>query len=448
MYDLAIASRRILTPHGIRPGILLINGRRIAKLTHLGDRFDSRQTENVGSALLLPGVIDAHVHVNEPGRTEWEGFETASLAAATGGVTTFIDMPLNSIPVTTTGEALRIKQEAARPQLWVNVGFYGGVVPGNVNELPKLAEAGAFGCKTFLCDSGIDEFPRCTEEDLRNSMPVLAQHGIPLLVHAELCSTAQSPQSDPRRYESYLQSRPGAWEVDAIQLVIRLSKEFNCPVHIVHLSCADALEMIGQAKNEGVRITAETCPHYLTLSAEEVADGHTEFKCAPPIRNRENRDRLWQGLDNGTIDFVASDHSPCTPELKRLTEGNFQQAWGGIASLQFALPAVWTEAKARGIPIERVIGWFTQSPAAFLGLSKQKGKLSEGADADIIVFHPEKSFKVEKAIIRHRHKVTPYLGKTFNGVVERTFVGGHKVFDRRSFENTPAGEIVCRPQRN
>jgi allantoinase len=388
--------------------------------------------ESFGDKVIMPGVIDAHVHINEPGRTEWEGFETATKAAAAGGITTLIEMPLNASPVTTTVEALKLKLEAAKGKLHVNVGFYGGVIPNNIDDLHGLLNAGVFGIKAFLTHSGIDEFPNVTEADLRRALPILKEHGAKLLVHCELEGAntqhvTRQPVTDPRSYPAYLASRPAKWETDAIALMIRLSEEYDVHVHIVHVSAAEALPLIFDAKRRGLRITAETCPHYLVFCAEEIPDGATEFKCAPPIRERANNELLWEALKDGTLDFVATDHSPAPPDIKEQQSGDFMKAWGGIAGLQFLLPVFWTGAKERGFSVKDVARLLCEHPADFLGL-KQKGRIAAGCDADLVIWDPEASFVVKEKMIQHRHKLTPYVGCTLRGAVERTIVGGGGVF--------------------
>ena len=388
--------------------------------------------ESVGDKVIMPGVIDAHVHINEPGRTEWEGFETATKAAAAGGITTLIEMPLNASPVTTTAAALKLKLEAAKGKLHVNCGFYGGVIPSNINALDELLNAGVFGIKAFLTHSGIDEFPNVTEADLRKALPILKKHDAKLLVHCELVSGVGVDHGPPKSYAAYLASRPSIWETDAVALMIRLSEEFDVHIHIVHVSAAEALPSIRDAKKRGLRITAETCPHYLVFCAEDILDGATEYKCAPPIRERANNELLWEALKDGTLDFVASDHSPAPPDMKEQASGNFMKAWGGIAGLQFVLPAFWTGAKERGFSLEEVARLLCEHPADFLGL-KKKGRIAPGCDADLVIWDPEASFVVKKSHIHHRHKITPYVGRTLFGVAERTVVGGENVGDDGSF---------------
>ncbi len=428
METVAIHSTRVVTPTGVVQATLILADGKIQDV--LPGRVEQKgiSFESFGDQVIMPGVIDAHVHINEPGRTEWEGFETATKAAAAGGITTMIEMPLNASPVTTTVEALKLKLEAAKGKLHVNVGFYGGVVPGNIDDLDGLLSAGVFGIKAFLTHSGIDEFPNVTEADLRRALPILKKHDAKLLVHCEFESA--NPQhetrqhaTDPRSYANYLASRPAKWETDAIALMIRLSEEFDAHVHIVHVSAAEALPLIRDAKKRGLRITAETCPHYLVFCAEEIPDGATEFKCAPPIRDRANNELLWEALKDGTLDFVASDHSPAPPDIKEQESGDFMKAWGGIAGLQFLLPAFWTGAKERGFSLEDVARLLCEHPAQFLGL-KQKGRIAPGCDADLVIWDPEASFVVKEEDIQHRHKLTPYARRTLFGRVERTVVAG------------------------
>ena len=420
----------------------------------------------------MPGLVDTHVHVNEPGRTDWEGFASATRAAAAGGVTTLVDMPLNSIPPTTTGEGFQAKLEAARDQCHVDVGFWGGVVPGNASELAKLWQDGVVGFKCFLIHSGVDEFPNVTENDLREAMPELARLGAVLIVHAELpgpisgtgllvrpsnaegvnanavtdknvCPTATDTNVCPTSYQTFLKSRPRAAENEAVALMIGLSRETGCRVHIVHHSSADALAMLRDAKGDSVNITAETCPHYLYFAAEEIPDRATEFKCCPPIRERENREQLWRALNDGVIDMIVSDHSPCPPELKRRDEGDFLQAWGGISSLQLRLPVVWTEARRRGHTINELANWLCSAPANLVGLGRRKGAIASGYDADFVIWNAAEEFTVAPDMIQHRHKLTPYNGERLRGVVKTTFLRGKKVYDRGEF--APArGQFLLR----
>ena len=401
-----------------------------------------------GESVVMPGLVDSHVHVNEPGRTEWEGFRSATRAAAAGGVTTIVDMPLNSIPATTTRAALLAKQEAARGQLFVDCGLWGGVVPGNADELPAMLAAGACGFKAFLVPSGVDEFPHVEEADLRRALGVLAPRGVPLLAHAELALPMATPSGDARLYSTYLETRPASWENEAIRLLIRLGAEIGGAIHVVHLSSAQALTDLAAARGAGSHITAETCPHYLALSAEGVPAGRTDFKCSPPIRDEGNRERLWNGLREGVIDMVVSDHSPCPPERKGLETGDFLAAWGGIASLQLRLPVVWSEARRRGFAIADLARWLCESPAGLAGFGGRKGRIEPGFDADLVVWNPEGTFEVRPESLHHRHKLTPYAGLRLEGVVEATFVRGAPVFDQGSFPSGEVGEILRRVSRD
>jgi allantoinase len=402
---------------------------------------------DVGTRAISPGIVDCHVHMNEPGRTEWEGFETATRAAAAGGVTTVVDMPLNSIPVTTSRAALDAKLAAARGKCFVDVGFWGGVVPDNAKDLPGLAGGGVLGCKAFLVHSGIDDFPNATERDLVLAMPVLREHGLPLLAHAELDLGAHVTEPDPRVYRGYLQSRPAEWEDRAIQLLVALCRSTGCPVHIVHLSSASSVDTLRAAKAEGLPVTVETCPHYLCLEAESIPDGATLFKCAPPIREHSNREALWAALFEGVIDFVITDHSPCTPALKLPETGDFQNAWGGIASLQLGLPAVWTEARRRGADLAQLAQWMSAGPAACAGLQKRKGRIARGFDADLLVWDPEARFSPERDQLFFRHKVSPYLGAELTGRVHETILRGVTVFDGSGHPAGPVGEALLHRDR-
>ena len=396
---------------------------------------------DVGDLVVFPGLVDCHVHINEPGRTEWEGFETATRAAAAGGVTTLIDMPLNSLPVTTNQAALEAKLQASEGKRFVDVGFWGGVVPGNAGELPGLANGGVLGCKAFLVHSGIDEFPNATANDLRRAMPVLRDRGLPLLVHAELDLGAPASPHAPQVYESFLASRPKAWEDAAIRLMVELCRETRCPVHIVHLSSATSLPILEAAKNDGLPITVETCPHYLCLEAEAIPEGATHYKCAPPIREHDNRELLWRGLLDGIIDFVITDHSPCLPALKLPELGDFHQAWGGIASLQLGLSAVWTEARRRGARLDQLAQWLSTRPAVFAGLGQRKGRIAPGYDADFVVWDPRATRSVDTEELFFKHKISPYLGRELAGRVSHTLLAGSLAFEDGNHRGAPRGQL-------
>jgi len=430
--DFTLRSRRVITGGDCVPAMVRISDGRIASVGAFDDREIGARIIDVGNAVVMAGVVDTHVHVNEPGRTEWEGFATATRAAAAGGVTTILDMPLNSVPATTSLDALLVKRQAAREHATIHVEFIGGVVPGNASEIEPLCDAGVRAFKCFLTPSGVDEFLNVGEEDLRLALPILARRRIPLMVHAELPSLLRDgPVGGSRSYATYLASRPPEAEVEAIRMVGALAEEFAARVHIVHLSSAMSLSVIRQARDRGVAISAETCPHYLTFAAEEIPDGATEYKCAPPIRGRGEREALWRALIAGEIDLVASDHSPCPPALKR-DDGDFFAAWGGIASLQLSLPAVWTGARERDVSLVQLATWMCEHTSALAGLSDRKGRISPDFDADLVVWDPDQRFHVEPATLRHRHSVTPYRGRDLYGVVQETYVGGRCVFARVS----------------
>lgn len=445
MPTLALRSQRVVIPDGERAATILIeNGRISALLPHAAEVADATLID-VGSSAILPGVIDPHVHINEPGRTDWEGFDTATRAALAGGLTSLVDMPLNSAPVTTSVANLELKRAATQGQLHTNVGFWGGVVPGNAAEIEPLIVAGVLGFKAFLTHSGIDDFPNATEDDLRRVMPVLARHQLPLLVHCELSEDNDDwKKNDPRSYANYMASRPREWEDRAVAMMIRLCEEFRCPVHIVHLSSANSLAPIAAAKARGLPLTVETGQHYLYFNAEDIADGQTQFKCAPPIREKANNDQLWAALQAGLIDFVATDHSPAPPDLKQLATGDFTTAWGGIASLQLALPVLWTAARRRGASLGDLAKWLSTNPARLIGQSHRKGRIAVGFDADLVVLDPEKSFVVQEAMIQHKHKVSPYICQELWGVVEYTFLKGEQVYHHPTFTHLNQGEILTR----
>lgn len=414
--ELVLASRRVVTPDGVRPATVRVRDGRIAAI----DAYNPAAGEDLGDSALLPGLIDPHVHLNEPGRTDWEGFATGTAAAAAGGVTTLVDMPLNSSPVTTSVEALETKRAAAADKLSIDVGFYAGLVPGNEEAIGPLLDAGVRGVKAFLCHSGIEEFPAATEKELRAVMPLLAERGVPLLAHAELVHDTP-PMGSPTRYADYLASRPPSFERDAIALLIDLCRETGCRTHVVHLADAGSLPQLRAARADGLPLTVETAPHYLTFAAEEIPDGATAYKCAPPVRDTANREALWQGLADGVIDFIATDHSPCPPELKRRDTGRFDQAWGGISSLQLSLPIVWTEASRRGHTLADVVDWLSHRPASLIDA---EAGIAVGGFANLVVFDANGEFTVRGDALSHRHKLTPYEGRSLRGAVRTTYLCG------------------------
>lgn len=437
-------SRRVVTPVGVREATLSWEGARIVEVVPGESRRDGFTHESVGQLVVMPGVIDMHVHINEPGRTSWEGFATATAAAAAGGVTTLVDMPLNSDPVTTTPAALAAKRQAAAGQLHVHVGFHGGLVPANVEELDPLLAAGVMGIKAFLTHSGLEDFPDVTEEQVRRAVPALVRHDALLLVHCELASPHAGQKAlaeSPRRYASWLASRPCEWEDRAITQMLRVAEECGIRLHVVHVSSAGALAAIAAAKARGVRVTAETCPHYLMFCAEEIADGAVEFKCAPPIRDRANNEQLWQAVESGVIDVVSSDHSPAPPEVKQVDSGDFSRAWGGIAGLQFGLRALWTGARSRGISLDRLVSVLCSGPAAALGL-KERGSLQAGYVADFVVWDPELESAVRGSEVLHRHRLTPYVGRTLAGHIERTVVAGRTAYSHARVTDSPHGMLL------
>jgi allantoinase len=443
--DLIIRGRRVVLPDTVGPRSIYIRGERISEIRGYDDVAPECELIEAGDdSVVMPGLVDTHVHVNSPGRTEWEGFRSATLAAAAGGVTTLIDMPLNSIPPTTTLAGFNTKLEHAQNECFVDVGFWGGVVPGNTDQLAPMLEAGVVGFKCFLVPSGVDEFEHVTDEQLREAMPELARLDALLIVHAELPGPIKANGRSSSDYEIFLDSRPRAAENEAIELMIRLSREFDTRVHIVHLSSAEAIPMLREAQAAGVKITAETCPHYLHFAAEKIAAGATEFKCCPPIREEENRERLWKGLVDGTIDFIVSDHSPCPGEMKLRESGDFMKAWGGIASLQLRLPVIWTEARRRGSSLLDVTKWLCANPARQVSLELQKGVIAAGADADLVIWNPDQQFPVTADTLHHRHKITPYAGETLSGVVQQTFLRGKKIYDDGHFTRSPLGQMLLK----
>jgi allantoinase len=439
--DLVLRARRAITSGGeVAAAIGVADGRVVAVEPYESPLRGRRTVELDDDVVLLPGLVDTHVHVNEPGRTEWEGFATATRAAAAGGITTVVDMPLNSIPPTVDVPALEVKRKAADGQCFVDVGFWGGAIPGNADTLRSLHDAGVLGFKCFLLDSGVPEFGSLGPAELDEHLRELRTFDGLLLVHAEdgdALGRAPSPQGE--RYAGYLASRPKDAENLAVGQVLEAARRTGARVHIVHLSSADAIPMIRDAQRDGVRISAETCPHYLVFTAEEVPDRATQYKCCPPVREAQNRELLWRGLADGVIGSVVSDHSPCTPDLKRLDTGDFALAWGGIAGLQVGLPAVWTEARRRGCTLRDVVRWMAEEPARLAGLPR-KGRIAVGYDADFCAFAPDATFLVDPATLHHKNPLTPYAGRRLAGVVRATWLGGAEVRD----DDAPRGRLLTR----
>jgi allantoinase len=445
----AFLSSRVVLPEGIGPATVVIAGGRIESVAPGFAIPEGCAVRDFGADCILPGLVDTHVHINEPGRTEWEGFSTATRAAAAGGYTTLVDMPLNCLPETTTVAALQEKRAAAQGQCWVDWEAWGGVVADNQQHIVPLAAAGVPGYKCFLVYPGIEGFTMVDEEQLRRAMPAVAASGLPLLVHAELTgplnkAAATLAGADWTKYATYLASRPDEAEIFAIQWMIELCREFRTPIHIVHLSSAKALSMLASARLEGLPITVETCPHYLHLSAERIPDSATLFKCAPPIRSEMNRQRLWEGLVDGVIDLIASDHSPCPVEMKRLDSGDFRHAWGGIAGLSVSLPVIWTELRRHGLPLSHAARWMAEAPAKLAGLASRKGRIAAGFDADLVIFDPECSFVLNEDHLHFRHRISPYLGEELWGRVKQTFVRGHEIFSDGAFVGEPLGVELSR----
>jgi allantoinase len=439
----------VVTREGVRAASVHVAGGVIADVAGWDEVPEGAPMHDAGDLVVMPGLVDSHVHVNEPGRSEWEGFASATRAAAAGGITTIVDMPLNSIPATTTVAALEAKRAAAEGKCWVDVGFHGGVVPGNLDDLAPLCRRGVLGFKCFLVPSGVDEFGHVGEAELAPALEVLGDAGVPLLVHAELegpiAAAAEAVMAmSPYRYLTYLRSRPPSAEDQAIAMLIGLARaRRGARVHVVHCASSGALELLGAARQEGVAIGAETCPHYLHFAAEEVPDRATEYKCAPPIREAENREALWGGVADGVIDMVVSDHSPCTPELKRREVGDFMAAWGGIASLQLTLPVMWTEMHRRGLGLERLVAWMCRAPAALVRLER-KGTIARGFDADLTIWDPDAGFQVDGASLQHKSPLTPYHGETLVGVVDTTIVGGETVYRNGRHAERASGHFLLR----
>lgn len=443
----AFFSQRIVIPHGIHSGAILVRDGRITGIVPAKEMPADSKVHDCGESAILPGLVDSHVHINDPGRAEWEGFETATRAAAAGGYTTLVDMPLNCLPATTTVAALAAKRTAAHKRCWVDWLAWGGVVSDNQADIAALAAAGVRGFKCFLIHPGIDGFTMVTEPELRAALPHVARTGLPLLVHAELPgpvdeATEHLQHADWSRYSTYLQSRPEEAELAAIRLLLALCREYKFRLHIVHLSASQALSELEEARAEGLPVSVETCPHYLHFCAEEIPDGATLCKCAPPIRSHENREKLWQGLKYGIINLIATDHSPCPPAMKRLEERNFRTAWGGISGLSLALPVIWTEASRRGFTLMDLARWMSDEPAKLAGCNSRKGRIAEGCDADFVIFEPDREFVVTEDRLYYRHPLSGYLGEKLRGVVKATYLRGQPVFSGGQFCGQARGQEV------
>jgi allantoinase len=442
---LVVRSRRVVLPGGQRAASVRIEDGLIAEVSAYDDVPAGAELVDGGDLVLSPGVVDTHVHINEPGRTEWEGFDTGTRAAAAGGITTIIDMPLNSVPATTDRRALEAKRQAAIGNIHIDVGFWGGVIPGNVGDLEALADGGVRGFKCFLTASGVEEFPSVDEDDLRAALPVLA--GLPpsarlLLVHAEEPAMLRAPAGEARRYRNYLASRPVEAEVASVEMMASLAREYHVPTHIVHVSSSEGLSAVARARSAGAPLTAETCPHYLTFTADEISDGATAYKCAPPIREPRHRDALWEGLRQGACNMVASDHSPAPASLKAVESGDFATAWGGIASLELALAAVWTGASTRGFGQTDICNWMSGEPAILAGLAHRKGAIRPGFDADLVLWNSEREFIVRSEALQQRNKLTPYDGRTLRGVVHSTYLRGVRVWHNGRLDHAARGRLL------
>jgi len=444
MTEFLIHSKRCFIDNQFIEATLHIKDEKIYQIFNGTHSKENTSLLDYNNLIVMPGIIDAHVHINEPGRTNWEGFDTATKAAAIGGITTLIEMPLNANPVTTTVNAFKLKQKASTNKLHVNCGFYGGIIPANSNDIEDLIKAGVFGIKGFLIHSGIDEFPNVTKEHLETIAPILKKHDIPLLLHCELNDDDVPEVNNPKSYREYLYSRPQHWETNAIDLALDIQKRFDIKVHIVHLSASEGLERIKKRKQLTNKLTVETCSHYLYFNAEGIPDASPIYKCAPPIREKANNDLLWNALLNDEFNFLSSDHSPAPPERKQLESGDFFKAWGGISGLQFTLSLLYSEGKKRGLTLEKLIPLLTKNPAQFLGLDHQKGNLLEGFDADIIVWDDSKEFTITENSIQHKHKATPYLNETFFGKVIHTFVNGVQVVEDSKLRTLQQGKLLLK----
>ncbi len=440
-------SKRVLVNEKLQEASLLINDGIIEEVLPEKKQLPEREFIDYGNLVIFPGVIDAHIHINEPGRIDWEGFDTATKAAAAGGISTLVDMPLNSSPVTTNALAFQQKLAASEGKRHVHCGFWGGLIPQNAHDLSEILTSGVLGIKAFLTHSGIDEFPNVTEDDLHKAMPQIAERQMPLLVHAEIDRPhkgIQLHQLFPKSFKNFVAARPTEWENEAVRLMIKLCEKYNCPVHIVHLSSTDVLQDIKEAKEAGLPLTVETCPHYLFFDSDTIPDRDTRFKCTPPIRNKANNEKLWEALQLGLIDFVASDHSPAPANLKEANSGNLLKAWGGIIGGQLLLSATWTKAKKRGIELPQLAKWLSEKPAQFIGYANSKGKIEKGYDADLVVWNPEAIFNLTEKMLFHKHTFSPYIGEELLGKIEVTYCKGKIVFAKGEIQQQKHGEIVLR----
>jgi len=443
----AFLSNRVVTPQGTRPAALLIEEGILQAICRVSELPADTILHDCSNLAILPGLVDTHVHINEPGRTEWEGFRTATRAAAAGGFTTLVDMPLNCLPETTTVEALEAKRQSAQGQCFVDWAPWGGAVADNQPHILPLARAGVRGYKCFLIYPGCEGFTMIDQQQLEVALPHIAASGLPLLVHAELAdpidrAAANLQQADWRSYSTYLASRPDQAELEAIRLMIRLCRQYGFRLHIVHLSTSLAIDDLKAARAEGLPITIETCPHYLHFAAEDIPDGATLLKCAPPIRTRANREALWQALREGAIDMIVTDHSPCPPEMKRTDTGRFDLAWGGIASLSIALSIVHTEAVRRGFSLDHIARWMSVAPAALAGLSHKVGSLTAGREANFILFDTDSEVTVTPDILHYRHPISAYMGETLCGTVKGTYLRGKAIYQNGRIPDTPHGHEV------
>lgn len=444
MTEFLIYSKRCFINNIFIEATLHIKNKKIESIFKDYNRLENISFLDYTNLIVMPGIIDAHVHINEPGRTHWEGFDTATKAAAAGGITTLIEMPLNASPVTTTVSAFKLKQEASINKLHVNCGFYGGTIPTNSKDIEGLIEAGVFGIKGFLTHSGIDEFLNVTKEHLKEIAPILKKHDVPLLLHCELEDKNVPTVFDPKNYKEYLNSRPQHWETNAIELALNLQEEFDIKVHIVHLSASSGIEVINERKKITNKLTVETCPHYLYFNSENIPNASPIYKCAPPIREKKNNDLLWEFLLNDGFNFIASDHSPAPKDVKNLENGDFFNAWGGISGLQFTLPIMFTETSKRGISIEKLTPLLTSNPAKFLGLQDRKGTLKIGFDADITIWDDSKNTVITEEMIEHKHKATPYLGHQFKGKIVDVYVNGYQVIKDSKIIKESKGELLLK----